>query len=58
MAFPGIVLHPAKRSQGGFHKDRKKVIIVDGACPRESLFPSEWMIEDTTYRSGGTLGIC
>ena len=32
-------------------------IMVDGLCPKKSIFPSEPMFKNTAYRAGGAPGV-
>jgi hypothetical protein len=41
MVFPGKILYPAKENQGEHHEAHGQNIMVDGACPKKSLSPSE-----------------
>jgi hypothetical protein len=49
----GIALYPAKQTQGECNEAHGQDIMVHGACPTKSVFPSASMLEDTTYPAGG-----
>lgn len=55
MASFGIVLYPAKLNQGEYHEAHRQDIMVDGSCPKKFVSPSEPMLINTAYRSGGAL---
>ncbi len=57
MTFPGKVLYPAKQKQGGCHEAHGKDIMVDGACPKKSVPPSERMFASAAYRAGEAVGV-
>jgi hypothetical protein len=49
MGFLGKVLYPAKQSQGEHHEAHGKKSMVDGACPKKSVSPSERMFANAAY---------
>ena len=57
MAFPGTVLYPAKHNQREHHEAHGKDIMVDGACPKKSVSPSERMLASAAYRAGEAVGV-
>lgn len=57
MAFPGIVLYPAKQSQGEYHEAHGQDIMVDGVCPKKSVSPSEPLFDNATCRTGEAVGV-
>ena len=57
MAFSGKVLYPAKHNQREHHEAHRKDIMVDGACPKKSVSPSERMFGGATHRAGKAVGV-
>jgi hypothetical protein len=49
MTFPGKVLYPAKQNQREHHEAHAKDIMVDGACPKKSVSPSEQLFTNTAH---------
>ena len=52
MSFPGTVLYPAKHNQREHHEAHGKDIMVDGACPKKFVSPSERMLANAAYQAG------
>ena len=57
MAVSGKILYSAKQNLGECHQAHGKDIMVDGACPKKSVPPSERMFASVAYRAGEAVGV-